>query len=451
MPRKETFLTVPYGGYLHRAVTKEDEELTHVGPGTPGGEYLRRFWQPVAMSSELKDLPVKVRVLGKDLVLFRDSAGRVGLLELHCSHRGTSLEFGIVSPRGIRCCYHSWLYDVDGRILETPGEPPTSTLKDRLYHGAYPAKEYKGLVFAYLGPPDRKPEFPIYDVYEQPDNCMVPYSLTYPCNWIQISENTMDPIHTVFLHTKISFAHFANAWGELPVLEWRETPLGMIYMTTRRAGEHVWVRSNDIVLPNMSQAGAIWEDARREKIFTRAGLTRWTTPIDDTHTLIIGWRHFNETVDPDKRGRQEECGKEKVDFFGQTGERPYEERQRVPEDFDAQVSQRPIAIHALEHLGATDRGITIYRKLLRREIRRVQRGGDVEVPTNKAGAVIPTYTHDTVLRLPPRPSADMEYLREVGRTVTEIVVDGDHHAGDDRRASIEQLIRQRVLAGATGG
>ncbi len=98
--------------------------------------------------------------MGEDLVAFRDRGGAVGLLELHCAHRGTSLEFGLISDKGIRCCYHGWLFDVDGTILETPGEPPDSTLKDRLFHGAYPVREYQGLVFAYMGPPEKEPDFP---------------------------------------------------------------------------------------------------------------------------------------------------------------------------------------------------------------------------------------------------------------------------------------------------
>ncbi len=451
MAKSAKFLTTLYGGYFHREVPGEDAELTRVGPGTPGGEYLRRAWQPIALSSELKDLPVAVRILGEDLVLFQDLSGRTGLLELHCSHRGTSLEFGIVSERGIRCCYHSWLFDVDGRILETPGEPPESTLKDRLCHGAYPTLEYNGLVFAYLGPPDKRPDFPIYDTYDIPDNRLVPYSLVWACNWVQIIENGMDPAHTVFLHTKISYSHFSPAWGELPVMEWRETPLGMIYITTRRCGDLVWVRSNDIILPNLTQAGAIWEDAAQEKIFTRAGLTRWTTPIDDTHTLIIGWRHFNDAVDPYHKGNEQECGKGTVDFFGQTGDRPYEERQRIPEDYDAQVSQRPIAVHALEHLGTTDRGVTMFRKIVRRGIRAVKRAAE---PTPLGATLVPTYAHDTVVRVPtPATGDDRELLRDIGREVTKIVVEGEYHVGGDRQAEIERRVCALASrrTGAAGG
>lgn len=147
------FLNKKFGAYYHREVPDEDAELARVGPGSPCGEYFRRFWQPVLMADELQDLPVKMRILGEDLILFRDKSGRIGAMELHCPHRGTSLEFGIVSECGIRCCYHGWLIDVDGRILETPGEPADSTLKDRLCHGAYPVHDYKGLVFVYMGPP----------------------------------------------------------------------------------------------------------------------------------------------------------------------------------------------------------------------------------------------------------------------------------------------------------
>ena len=113
-------------------------ELSHVGPDTPCGEYLRRFWQPICLSDELKDLPYRVRILGEELVAFRDRSGAVGLLELHCPHRGASLEYGLIDNKGIRCCYHGWLFAADGTILETPGEPAHSTLKDRLCHGAYP-------------------------------------------------------------------------------------------------------------------------------------------------------------------------------------------------------------------------------------------------------------------------------------------------------------------------
>ena len=118
-------------------------------------------------------MPLAIRILGEDLVAFRDRGGRVGVLARHCAHRGASLEFGIISDRGLRCCYHGWLFDTDGTVLETPGEPPHSPLKDMCMQGAYPVREYRGLIFTYMGPPEQLPEFPILDTYDAPNNRMV--------------------------------------------------------------------------------------------------------------------------------------------------------------------------------------------------------------------------------------------------------------------------------------
>src|SRR5437773_4941103 len=191
----------PFSAYFKRDVPEEDAELTHVGPGTPCGEYLRRFWHPVGLSSELSDLPRAVRVMGEDLVLFRDGEGRVGLLELHCSHRGASLEYATVERNGLRCCYHGWMYGVDGRVLDTPGEPLDAGIQGRLCHGAYPTHEYNGLVFAYMGPPDKRPEFPMFDSFTLPGyRAVAERGQLVPCNWLQIAENNTDPVHLVYLH-----------------------------------------------------------------------------------------------------------------------------------------------------------------------------------------------------------------------------------------------------------
>src|SRR5438067_1752539 len=147
-------------------IPEPDAELTRVGPGTPGGELLRRYWHPICLSAELTDLPKRVRILGEDLVAFRDGEGRVGLLFFRCSHRGTSLEYARVEADGLRCCYHGWKYDVCGNVLDMALEPPTSTFKDRIQHPCYPVREFGGLVFGYMGPPDAEPELPLYDVYQ---------------------------------------------------------------------------------------------------------------------------------------------------------------------------------------------------------------------------------------------------------------------------------------------
>src|SRR5580704_2198081 len=200
--------TKPYNGYAVAAPMKEDEELTHVGPRTPGGEYLRRFWHPVAMSAQLKEHPVAIRILGEDLVIFRDGGGAVGLLGRHCAHRRASLEFGRIETRGLRCCYHGWHFDVDGTILETPGEPEGSDISSKICQPAYPVMEVKGLIFAYMGPPEERPEFPWFDSFDIPDHDLVPYAIHSPCNWLQESENSIDPVHSVFLHGRVNGPQF---------------------------------------------------------------------------------------------------------------------------------------------------------------------------------------------------------------------------------------------------
>jgi phenylpropionate dioxygenase-like ring-hydroxylating dioxygenase large terminal subunit len=415
MPKKAGFLKTEYGAYFHRVTPSEDAELTHVGPGTPCGEYLRRFWQPVAFSHELRDLPLRVRILGEDLVVFRDKRGEVGVLELHCPHRGTSLEFGLVSARGIRCCYHGWLFDVTGRILETPGEPADSTLKARLCHGAYPVREALGLVFAYMGPPDRRPELPMYDTLTLPGYRVLPgRKHVLPCNWLQIKENIMDTAHLAFLHTIVSGAQFTDSFGILPQVEWHETAIGIVAVQSRRVDDNIWIRISELMLPNVHQFPPTWETGKTPKLQSRPMMMIWSVPLDDAHTMNIALVLLPESIEVD--AQRFEAIKES---FGQTGDRPYEERQRVPGDYDAQVGQRPIAIHALEHLASTDRGVLGVRRLLRQGIRDVKRGKDPRGVVRLPTASIPTHSQDTVLRIPPAPDpdADRVLLREVGRNV----------------------------------
>ena len=427
----------PYSGFALRGVPIEDPELTHIGPGTPMGELMRRFWHPVCLAAELTDVALAIRILGEDLVAFRDLSGRVGVLHRHCCHRGTSLEFGILCEQGIRCCYHGWQFDIDGTILQAGAEPPDSRIPRLFVQGAYPAKEYKGLVFAYLGDPETMPAFPILDTYDLPGNEMVPYSVHYPCNWLQVHDNFVDPAHAYWLHSTVTTIQFSDAWAAQPVIDFQETPdqQGLYYITTRRVEDRVWVRSNHIWLPNVGQVGALLEKAEKEKFFNRVSITRWTVPIDDTHCWIIGWRHFNDDVDPFHEGKREACGRDTVDFVGQTGHRPYAERQRVPGDWDAQTSQRPIAVHALEHLGTTDRGLSMYRRLCRRILR-----GEIALSSQQPradGKPIHTFTHDTVLQIPPRPDGDgPDFLRTIGQEVLAAILDGETVPDSERRARI---------------
>ena len=419
MATRSGFLTHRFGAYYHREVPREDVELTHVEPGTPCGEYFRRFWQPVCFSDDLRDLPLRIDILGEELVAFRDRRGSVGLLELHCPHRGTSLEFGLISDSGIRCCYHGWLFDVDGTILETPGEPAHSTLRSRLCHGAYPTHEYSGIVFAYMGPPDQQPPFPLYDSFERPGYRLIPgQKYFYPCNWLQILENAMDPVHTAFLHTIVTGSQFTDEFGKVPELDFVETPVGMIYVATRRVGDNVWARMVELVMPNLQQVAPIWEDGHREHPFSGPMMSRWIVPQDNTRTMFIELRHVSETAGATPAWWADRG----VTLPGQLpAADSYEATQRRPGDYEAQVGQRAVAIHGLEHLGATDRGVIMFRQLVRRGIRAAQEGQDPQGLFRDAGAIIPTYCNDTVVAVPRAPTADEDcaVMRRTGRALAE--------------------------------
>jgi phenylpropionate dioxygenase-like ring-hydroxylating dioxygenase large terminal subunit len=416
MPVKAPFLANAYSAYHHRGRPPADDELTRVGPGTPCGEYLRRFWQPVVLSEELRGLPRRLRILGEDLVAYRDKSGTIGLLELHCPHRGTSLEFGLIGDKGIRCCYHGWLFDADGTILETPGEPADSTLKDRLFHGAYPVREYGGLVFTYMGPPDKQPDFPILDTYDLPGYRQVARAPTlWECNWLQVKENSMDPAHLAFLHTLPGSDGFTDDFKELAEWDWLETPIGMVYIDTRRQGDRIWVRVADFILPNIHQFPPNADPMAQRNSLNRPMATTWAVPLDDTHTMQIGYYRA-------PKGREFRRGA----GFGQDASRSYEERQRVPGDYDAQVSiHGGVSRHGLEHLAATDRGVIMMRKMIRRGIRATRDGKQLDNRILRNGSVIATYGHDQVVSdIAPAetPEKDRKLLRQVACNVVREAV-----------------------------
>ena len=444
VPQPGTERPKPYSGYFQRGTSVADPELTQIGPGTPMGEYMRRFWQPVCLSGQLTGVPLAIRVLSEDLVAYLDGAGTVGVLHRHCSHRGTSLEYGIVSERGLRCCYHGWLFDADGSILETPGESPSSPLKETFRHGSYPAHEYEGLIFVYMGPPEERPPFVTYDTAEVAGNALVPFSLAHPCNWLQIHENHMDPVHSVFLHVQIGGDQLPRAWGELPVLSFRETDdgAGMVYISNRRKDdETIWVRNQQAHLPNFVQIAGIFDLGRQERYFTRAGMEWWTVPNDDTHSTVFGWRHFNDEVDPRHEGCRDLIGVESCDHIaGRTHTNTYETQQREPGDWEVLVSQRPIAIHGLEHLGTTDAGVVMLRRLLRQAVRKENPSAWPDRRFTKTTR-LSTSVQDTTLSVPMRPGVDdREVLGRYGTAVTDAVLDSAGQPTSERRARVEARV-----------
>ena len=449
-----TVQPIRFNGYLKRDVPAHDAELTSTNAGTPMGEYMRLYWQPVCLSEELTDVPKAIRIMGEDLVAFRDKSGEVGVLHRHCSHRGASLEYGVIAEHGIRCCYHGWHYAVDGSLLDAPCEADATRLKQTVCHGAYPAFERDGLVFAYMGPPDKKPPFPDYDSYTLPKGTkMVPFSNVYPCNWLQVYENIMDHMHTAVLHNHMTVEGVDQAtadgvtlegFGDMPVMQWEATRNGngMVFIAGRRLpDDKVWVRMTEMIFPNYLQIGSLVPTAARERHSTSA-CTRWNVPIDDTHMIIFGYRHFNAEVDPDGMGCEEDCGVDKIDFLvGQTGNRSYDEGRRAPGDWEALVSQRPIAIHALEHPGSSDVGVYMCRKLLREAVRGKTPADPLHEKLAAAGKTLPLYSQDTVLDVPELPSAeDRKLILGLGKRVLQAMRSADEVPAEQRDAHVRKQL-----------
>ncbi|MDD9823399.1 MAG: aromatic ring-hydroxylating dioxygenase subunit alpha [Gammaproteobacteria bacterium] len=388
-----------FSGYHLTAPGKPDRELTEVGPGTLCGEYLRRYWHPVCLADELGARPRLIRVLGEDLVLFRDRGGRLGLVHKKCPHRRASLEFGRCEARGIRCCYHGWLFDIDGAILDIPGEPADSPSAQKVMQstrlGAYPTHEYKGLIFAYLGPPEARPRFPVYDTFELPDTVMSPYEVRFNCNWLQVLDAIADPAHTAFLH-HAQFSEGFGALGEIRFYERHKTRF--LGTATRRVGGNVWVRVNELILPNFTQAGAAFAvDGRAPAYFGRSAFTRWVVPVDDEHCVARAWGNFGPRADPPEWNTPE--GLQRIEQ-GEPVERSYAQRQLSPGDLEAVEGMGAIADHDNEHLVSSDRGVALYRRRLRRLCRDLADGHAPPQPADLAPGIIPTYGSDTVIQSP---------------------------------------------------
>ena len=345
---------------------EENELMTRVGPGTPAGEMLRRYWWPLAFTEALKPKgrPVKVRLLGEDFVLFRDGGGKLGLLDLHCSHRGTSLEFGRVEDGGIRCCYHGWLYDSRGKCLEQPAEPEDSTFKDRIQHPAYHAQDAAGLVFAYIGP-EPAPLLPAYDLLIREDGSRVIGGGEEFCNWLQRAENSTDGAHSIALHA----AGYPNMAMKRPKIQWEPTKFGI--------RETTWVdgvskpRISHFVFPShvRHSAARIGEKPRQ--------VIRFRVPTDDTTTTTY-WIDFY----PDRDGQQIEPRLKTRGFKKNTlgvYKRVQDEWWGIDtheQDRVAQESQGLIADRTTEHLASSDQGIIMMRKMVRDSIDAVRQGKD---------------------------------------------------------------------------
>ena len=348
---------------------EENEFLTQVGPGTPAGELLRRYWMPIAVAAELTaEQPTKfVRLLGENLVLFRDKTGRVGLIGDRCSHRGASLCYGRVEERGISCAYHGWLFDTRGNILETPPERNDAIINS-VKHLAYPLRKFVGLYWAYLGP-EPLPELPPYDTLVRRDGQRkLVIHPVLDCNWFQAMENSVDPAHLQILHQEFI------GRGRQPVNTTRGftddvadndfyvTPIGIMKKRTYKNG---LIDEHPLVFPNILRQGYS---------------TQIRVPMDDTHTA-----HIHVIFEPNADGALvDETQDPPVEYLAPYKDPPdalhpvakFDLRSVLAQDHMAWETQGPIADRTTEHLSYSDRGVAMFRKLTKEQVERVQQGLD---------------------------------------------------------------------------
>lgn len=360
------------GSAYGRNAPSYDKDLTEVGAGKPMGELLRRYWHPIALTENATQTPRRVRVLGEDLILFRDGQGRPGLVAERCAHRGSSLYYGKVGNDGIRCCYHGWLFDNQGQCLEQPCEPDPKKGCSRVKQPWYPVEERYGLVFAYMGPPDLKPVLPRYQPLEdlaegefiEANDASIggggPQII--PCNWLQHFENVVDPFHVPILHGSFSGTQFVELMGKMPEVQFDYTPLGVKATSTRRTEDgKIFLRKAEVAIPTLRVV-----PNPRVAGYGMVESIGWVMPIDDSHFRIFVAGRVTD------KGQLSEI---RSTLNGRLWETlSEEEHQAYPGDHEAQVSQGRITWHSEEHLAMSDRGIVMLRRFLKKQLEAVSHG-----------------------------------------------------------------------------
>jgi 5,5'-dehydrodivanillate O-demethylase len=356
---------------------EQNRLLTQVGRSTPMGELLRRYWQPIGALAELDGKWTrKLRLLGEDLILFRDREGKLGLIAEQCPHRRASFLHGIPTARGIRCPYHGWEFSAEGKCLNQPNEPDNAAFREKVSTDAYPVQEMGGLLFAYLGP-QPAPLLPRFDGFVTPGTIRMMGRAMLPANWLQIMENSLDPIHTEWLHGH--HYEFQKEQEGIKVaisarhekIDFREFEFGITkhrLLAGHSEDSDDWRIGHPILFPNILAVGNGDEASRYFSFQIRV-------PVDDEHTMHL-W--YNAYVPP--------TGAEvpahllnKVHVY----DVPYKDEhgEFIVDNVDGQdmmawVTQGPIFDRTRENLGSSDKGIATYRRVLRRELKKIEQGLD---------------------------------------------------------------------------
>ncbi len=362
--------------------------LCRVSRGTPAGEWFRRYWLVVGTTRELYDIPQAVKVLGEKFVLFRDPDGKLGLLGVHCPHRGASLEYGDIEDGGLRCPYHGWLFNVRGQCLAMPAEPKDSRFPEKVQHVSYPVRELGGLLFAYLGPDqDDPPPLPQYKALaDTAGQRSLEATRAYDYNWFNFIENGADPVHFSILHRADPNDGTWRSWffnfKDIPAFDAVETSYGM-KVISRKPGptaDTEYVDEKSFALPSILQIGDTeFTHFKQPREALSAGSHNahfmFVTPDDDESFRLFTVNHYTgsdpEFFDKLAPSRRVEARSEK---------KPYDRRKFSPfrgnvrtEDIACQGTQ-PLLDERSEQLGTSDKGVILIRKIILNAVRSVQKG-----------------------------------------------------------------------------
>ena len=371
-----------------RARATPDPVLTQCGPGTPGGELLRRYWQPVALSREATRFPTLVKLLNEELVLFRNLRGEPGLLYPRCMHRGTTLLYGRVEEDGIRCCYHGWLFAADGEVLEMACEPDAKP-NPAARQPWYPVVERHGIIFAYLGPPEKQPAFPRFAITEdlgEDEEIVAIGGLTrmkiedsrgafavlaadQDYNWWQFHDNVLDPFHLYWVHGHLNGTQFVETYNILPKVAFEYTPDGVRSIQHRDiGGGRIHQRMGQAIMPNMNTITPLNDDVG-------IGGLGWTVAIDDTHFRTFFLSRTKKGGNPMRMfadlGIFKDWGPGKP-----AKDWTLQDHQTWQSDYVCQKGQGDISLHSEEHLSATDQGLSLFRRMWRHAARALADGVD---------------------------------------------------------------------------
>jgi phenylpropionate dioxygenase-like ring-hydroxylating dioxygenase large terminal subunit len=379
---------------------EENERITRIGPGTPMGAVMRRYWQPVALAHELPandGEPLRVRLLGEDLIAFRDTTGAVGLVDAFCPHRRAPMFFGRNEACGLRCVYHGWKFDRTGACVDMPSEPADSLFKSKVTIAAYPTWEGGGVVWAYLGPPETQPAPPDYEWLRAPATHRFVSKTFEDANWLQALEGGLDTAHSSFLHNeRIGDASLLRTRDRHPRIEVEKSAYGYRYASLRDLGDDgLYVRVYQYFLPFQQQRGSVTALAGGRNRVPKAAGHLWV-PIDDTHTFVYNTLvSYDATVPIDEDYAWEEearFGRGKDDLLPGFRLRANKandylidrDKQRTTtysgirgvntQDMALQEGMGPICDRTREHLGTSDRAVIAARQLLLEACDAVERG-----------------------------------------------------------------------------